>query len=178
MKKMKVGGSPSPAQPSSSKKSRSTPITMYTVQCNKCLKWRMVSTQEEYEEIRKNLTQDPWYCSKKADGTCEDPAELEYDNSRTWVIDKPNIPKTPVGFKRDLVVRSDYSRCDLYYHLPTGSKVRSLHELEQFFEANPKYKSMMNLSDFDFTRPKVMEDTIPRVDGSPGKRIKTGKIAE
>lgn len=152
--------------------STAMPISMYSVQCNKCQKWRLVSTQEEYEDIRKNLMDDPWYCSKRPNTSCKDPAEINYDNTRTWVIDKPNIPKPPKGFKRQLVVRRDFSRCDLYYHLPTGNKVRSLPELQRFLEANPEYN--VSMSDFDFTRPKVMEDTIPH-EASPAKRIKIPK---
>ncbi|KAL5699686.1 Methyl-CpG-binding domain protein 4 [Ranunculus cassubicifolius] len=80
-------------------------------------------------------------------------------------MDKPNLPKPPRGFKRSLVVRSDYSKCDAYYHLPTGKKARTLSDIEKFLEANPKYKSQVKLSDFNFTVPKIMDDTIPRVGG-------------
>ncbi|XP_057247058.1 uncharacterized protein LOC130589644 [Beta vulgaris subsp. vulgaris] len=49
--------------------------------------------------------------------------------TRTWVIDKPNIPRTPVGFKRKLVLRRDFSKLDPHYVTPTGKKVRSVEVL-------------------------------------------------
>ncbi|KAF5185870.1 Methyl-cpg-binding domain-containing protein [Thalictrum thalictroides] len=159
-------------------RSSTSSISMYSVQCGKCFKWRLISTQEEYEEIRKNLRDNPWFCNKKSNVSCEDPADIEYDNTRTWVIDKPNLPKTPDGFKKKLVVRSDFSKCDAYYLMPTGQKVRTLNEVEQFLAANPKYRSVVNISDFNFTSPKIMEDTIPEdIEGraSSSKKIRNMK---
>jgi hypothetical protein len=49
---------------------------------------------------------------------------------------------------------------DAYYITPTGKKLRTRNEIAAFIDANPKYKDV-NLSDFNFTSPKVMEDTIP-----------------
>ncbi|KAL5712715.1 Methyl-CpG-binding domain protein 4 [Ranunculus cassubicifolius] len=145
----------------SSKSSRSTITTsLYTVQYAECFKWRVIPTQEEYEEIGRNIIEDPWFCNKKTDVTCEDPADIDYDASRIWVMDKPNLPKTPNGFKKKVVVRSDFSTCDIYYDVPTGKRVRSLSEMQRFLNNNPKYKSMVEISDFDFTRPKIMAYTV------------------
>ncbi|KAG2260888.1 hypothetical protein Bca52824_080182 [Brassica carinata] len=86
--------------------------------------------------------------------------DLDYDSSRTWVIDKPGLPKTPKGFKRSLVLRKDYSKMDTYYFTPTGKKLRSRNEVASYVEANPEFKDAP-LEDFSFTVTKVMEDTFP-----------------
>ncbi|KAI4326487.1 hypothetical protein MLD38_031797 [Melastoma candidum] len=97
----------------------------------------------------------------------------------TWVIDKPNIPKTPGGFKRNLVLRKDFSKLDAYYVAPTGKKMRTLNEISAFLDANPQYKGM-SVADFSFHCPKVMDETIPDHVGKKGsasgnKRPKTAK---
>ncbi|KAJ6348542.1 hypothetical protein OIU77_006171 [Salix suchowensis] len=74
--------------------------------------------------------------------------------------DIPGIPKTPQGFKRSLVLRRDFSTMDAYYFTPTGKKLRTHNKIAAFIEANPKYQDV-KLSAFNFTPPKVMEDTIP-----------------
>jgi hypothetical protein len=120
------------------------------------------------------LIEEPFYCNRKPDVSCEDPADIEYDATRTWVIDKPNIPKTPVGFKRKLVLRKDFSKLDSYFTTPTGKTYRTRNEIALFVKENPEYKDM-NPSDFDFGSPKVMEDTIPEYvsNGSSKKRVKS-----
>ncbi|KAG6647692.1 hypothetical protein CIPAW_07G096300 [Carya illinoinensis] len=132
---------------------RSHSISKYAAQCGKCFKWRLFDTQVEFEDIRSKFIEEPFYCDRKPDVSCEDPADIEYDASRTWVIDKPNIPKTPEGFKRILIVRKDFSKLDSYYSTPT---------------------------DFDFSTPKIMEETIPEhvvrkasANGSSNKRLKS-----
>ncbi|CAH8337582.1 unnamed protein product [Eruca vesicaria subsp. sativa] len=134
-------------------------IDTYAAQCENCHQWRVIDSQEEYEEIRSKMIDDPFTCDKKQ-VACEDPADLDYDSSRTWVIDKPGLPKTPRGFKRSLVLRKDYSKMDTYYFTPTGKKLRSRNEVASFVEANPEFKDAP-LEDFSFTVPKVMEDTFP-----------------
>ncbi|XP_010552789.1 PREDICTED: methyl-CpG-binding domain-containing protein 4-like isoform X2 [Tarenaya hassleriana] len=135
-------------------------IDKYAAQCGKCLKWRVINTQEEYEEIRSRQQEDPFVCEKKQGASCQEPADINYDSSRTWAIDKPGLPKTPRGFKRSLVLRKDYSKMDAYYITPTGKKLRTRNEIAAFLEANPVYKDSP-LGDFNFTVPKVMEDTLP-----------------
>jgi len=66
------------------------------------MKWRVIDTQEEFEEIRHKIIREPFDCNKKANRSCVDPADIKYDSSRTWVIDKPNIPKTPTRFQENL----------------------------------------------------------------------------
>lgn len=135
-------------------------IDTYAAQCDKCHKWRIIDNQDEYEDVRSKMLEDPFKCDKKQGRSCEEPADIDYDSSRTWVIDKPGIPKTPKGFKRSLVLRKDYSKMDTYYITPTGKKLRSRNEIAAFVEANPEFKNAP-LGDFNFTVPKVMEDTIP-----------------
>ncbi|XP_057550182.1 methyl-CpG-binding domain-containing protein 4-like [Amaranthus tricolor] len=152
-----------PSTPASSKKPQSgtNTIGLYAVQCGECFKWRLISNEEEYEVIRCNLLEEPFTCSKKANVSCSDPADIEKDATRTWVIDKPNIPRTPVGFKRKLVLRRDFSKLDAHYVTPTGKKVRSTSEVSKYLEENPDIKGV-SLSEFSFTVPKVVEDTIPK----------------
>ncbi|XP_010242547.1 PREDICTED: methyl-CpG-binding domain-containing protein 1-like [Nelumbo nucifera] len=174
----------SQSTPKTSEKSRggTGSVSLFAVQCGKCFKWRVIPTKEEYEDIRSRFVEDPWFCSNRSGISCEDLAEIEYDNTRTWVIDKPNIPKTPDGFEREVVMRKDYSRMDTYYITPTGKKVRAPSEVEKYLEANPKYKGVA-VSDFNFAVPKVMEETIPKgVEGrgstSSNKKLKMSKVGD
>ncbi|KAL0435793.1 UNVERIFIED_CONTAM: Methyl-CpG-binding domain-containing protein 4 [Sesamum radiatum] len=136
-------------------------IDIWSVQCGECFKWRVIPTQEEFEEIRSTFAEDPFVCSKKPGIACDDPADIEYDDSRTWVIDKPNLPKSPAGFRRKLVMRKDFSKMDCYYDTPNGKRLRSLAEVARFLDKYPEYKEDVLVSDFSFTIPKIMEDTIP-----------------
>lgn len=150
----------------------------------KCYKWRVIDTQEEYEEIRSKFTEEPYICSKRPGMSCKDPADIEYDASRTWVIDKPNIPKTPEGFKRSLVLRKDFSKLDAYYISSSGKKMRTRTEVAAYLEANPELKGV-SIDNFSFHCPKVMDDTIPEYaekkassGGSANKKMKISKDNE
>lgn len=134
---------------------------MYAVQCGECLKWRTIPTKEEFEVIRANSTKDPFVCNKKLKVTCDDPADIEYDSSRTWTIDKPDVPKTPPGFDREVILRKDYSKMDAHYTTPTGKRLRSSVEAATFLEENPEYKKSISVADFSFITPKVVPETIP-----------------
>ncbi|KAL9247979.1 hypothetical protein vseg_021346 [Gypsophila vaccaria] len=149
--------------PLSSSKKQSGPNTigLYAVQCGDCFKWRLIANEEEYEHIRSKLLEEPFVCTKKPNVSCDDPADIEKDATRTWVIDKPNIPKTPSGFKRKLVLRRDFSKLDAHYVGPTGKKLRSSLEVGKYLEENPNIKGV-SVSDFSFTVPKVVEETIPK----------------
>nr|AFK39645.1 unknown [Lotus japonicus] len=148
--------------PASSKRSvlSQGSVDIYATQCIKCLKWRVVDTQEEFEEFRQKANEEPFDCSRKANCSCDDPADIEYDSSRTWVIDKPNVPKTPQGFRRSLVLRKDYSKLDAYYITPTGKKLRTRNEIAAFLKEHPEFEGI-SAQDFDFSSPKVMHETIP-----------------
>lgn len=157
--------------PKSSEKSKPRgSVDVFAAQCAKCHKWRTLDSLEEYEELRSRFLEDPFHCDKKPNVSCDDPADIEYDNTKTWVIDKPNIPKTPPGFKRELILRRDFSKMDAHYITPTGKKVRSRSEVAAFVKENPQYKGV-NIDDFNFTVPKVMEDTVPGT-GNVKKKIK------
>lgn len=135
-------------------------VDTYAVQCDSCMKWRVIDSQEEFEEIRQKIIEEPFDCSKKANCSCDDPADIEYDSTRTWVIDKPNLPKTPQGFKRSLVLRKDYSKLDSYYTTPTGKRLRTRKEITTYLKEHPEHGDISSL-DFDFSSPKIMKDTIP-----------------
>ncbi|KAF3794555.1 Methyl-CpG-binding domain-containing protein 1 [Nymphaea thermarum] len=133
-------------------------IGEFAVQCHKCFKWRLIPTKDEYETIRHNFIEDPWYCNKNPNVTCDDPGDLECDETRIWMIDKPNIPKPPAGFDRNIVLRKDYSKSDSFYATPTGKKVRAPAEVEKFLEANPGYRDAgVSVSSFNFSVPKLMD---------------------
>lgn len=54
---------------------------------------------------------------------------------------------------------------DAYYETQTGKKLRSPSEVAAFLAANPQIEGI-SLDNFNFTTPKVMEETIP------GKSVK------
>ncbi|XP_024641392.1 methyl-CpG-binding domain-containing protein 4 [Medicago truncatula] len=153
-----MSGSKTPT--SSSKRTVMTQDDIYAAQCKHCMKWRVIDTQEEFEEIRHKISQEPFDCSKKANCSCDDPADIEYDSSRTWAIYKPNIPKTPQGFKRTLVLRKDYSKLDSCYITPTGKKLRTRNEIVTYLKDHPQ-PSGISASEFEFLSPMVMQDTVP-----------------
>ncbi|KAK1420501.1 hypothetical protein QVD17_22150 [Tagetes erecta] len=148
---------------SSAKKSRGPPqssVDTFAVQCNECFKWRTLPTEDQFEEFRSKQSEDPFVCTKLEGITCETAADIEYDSTRTWVMDKPNIPKTPKGFQRVIVLRRDYSKMDVQYICPDGTKVRAAPGIITYLKEHPEY-SDLSPSDFCFTSPKVMADTIP-----------------
>ncbi|XP_038679941.1 methyl-CpG-binding domain-containing protein 4-like isoform X3 [Tripterygium wilfordii] len=137
-------------------------VKTYAVQCSNCMKWRSIGTEEEYMDIRSKV--EPFLCGDgKSNVSCEDPADVEMkvDASHMWVNDKDGIPRTPDGFKRIMVPRSDYSKIDVYYITPMGKRVKCFSELKAFKETNPEYKNL-SLSDFNFSSPKVVEGTISK----------------
>ena len=155
-------------------------VGLYAVQCGKCSKWRVIPSKEEYETIRETFIEDPWFCDKNPNISCDDPGDIEYDTSRLWVIDRPNVPKTPATTKRNLVLRKDLSKFDAHYIMPNGKKVRSTTEVERFLEAHPEYRDQFSVSNFSFTSPKIMEDMVPKnswVKASSGsnKKMKTSE---
>ncbi|GJX82823.1 methyl-CpG-binding domain-containing protein 4-like protein [Tanacetum coccineum] len=161
---------------SSAKKSRGPPqssVDTFAVQCNDCFKWRTIPTEDEFEEYRSKQNEDPFVCTKLEGIVCDSPADIEYDSSRTWVMDKPNIPKTPKGFQRIIVLRRDYSKMDVQYVTPDGTRVRAAPGIIAYLKEHPEY-SDISPTDFCFTSPKVMSDTIPEhvEKKSPVKKVK------
>nr|XP_043636875.1 methyl-CpG-binding domain-containing protein 4-like [Erigeron canadensis] len=139
----------------------SSTVIAYAVQCDKCYKWRTLATEEHFEEIRRNLTGDPFVCDKLPGITCENPADINYDSSQVWAIDKPDIPKTPKGFKRIATLRGDYTKTDVKYLTPDGKHIRTSPQMVEYLKRQPAY-SDLSLSDFCFTAPKIMSDTVPK----------------
>lgn len=156
-------------------KAPSDSIGAFAVQCDKCFKWRLIPTKEEYETIRETFIEDPWRCDKRPNVTCDDPGDVEYDTSRLWVIDKPNIPKPPAETKRMLVMRKDLSKLDANYIMPTGKRTRSSVEVEKFLDANPVYRERFSAENFSFTTPKILEDMVPRKFGGKSQSSSRSK---
>ncbi|KAK3138811.1 hypothetical protein QOZ80_5AG0373690 [Eleusine coracana subsp. coracana] len=99
-------------------------------------------------------------CHKRQDCSCDDPGDIEYDNTRIWVIDKPNIPKPPPETERLVIMRSDYTKMDTYYVMPNGKRARCTGDVDKFLEAHPEYKDRISVSSFSFAPPKIVEDTV------------------
>ncbi|OEL15297.1 Methyl-CpG-binding domain-containing protein 4 [Dichanthelium oligosanthes] len=135
-------------------------VALYAVKCYKCNKWRMVATKQEYETIRQDFTKNPWYCGRDPILSCEHPEDIHYDTSRVWVMDTPDIPKPPPGIERQMVVRSNLSKVDVYNLMPNGKRTRSRREVEVFLEKNPEYKSTLSASSFSFATPKIVKETV------------------
>ncbi|CAF1878474.1 BnaCnng20230D [Brassica napus] len=54
-------------------------VDTYAAQYDTCHKWRVIDSQEEYEDIRSRVLEDHFTCDKKKQVSCEDPADLDYD---------------------------------------------------------------------------------------------------
>ncbi|KAK3135720.1 hypothetical protein QOZ80_5BG0422580 [Eleusine coracana subsp. coracana] len=160
---MSTSSGPGSPPSTGSQKKRGPPkdsVGLYAVQCSECHKWRTVPTKEEFEDIREKLTDEPWFCSRRQDCSCDDPGDIEYDNTRIWVIDKPNIPKPPPETERLVIMRSDYTKMDTYYVMPNGKRARCTGDVDKFLEAHPEYKDRISVSSFSFAPPKIVEDTV------------------
>ncbi|CAN1340340.1 Methyl-CpG-binding domain-containing protein 2 [Linum perenne] len=86
-------------------------VGAFTVQCANCFKWRLIPTQEKYEEIREHILERPFYCEAarewRPNVSCDDPEDISQDGSRLWAIDKPNIAQPPRGWQRLLHIRGE-----------------------------------------------------------------------
>ncbi|KAL5202755.1 hypothetical protein ABZP36_013707 [Zizania latifolia] len=86
----------------------------------KCHKWRKVATKDEFETIRENFTEEPWYCSKTPDCSCEHTLTL-------------NMKAVVSGsLTRLVIMRGDLSKMDTYYVMPNGKRVRCAGEVDKF----------------------------------------------
>lgn len=135
-------------------------IKAFAAQCSSCLKWRLIPTKELYEEIRQTVTENPFFCSRASSwappASCSDPSDLSQDASLLWAIDKPDIPLAPEGWERLLCFRGLGSGkfADVYYRSPTGSRLRSMRDVERFLTEHPEYiKAGINRSQFSFNKP-------------------------
>jgi hypothetical protein len=149
---------------------------LYTVQCCECHKWRTIPTKDEFETIRESFTNDPWFCSKRHGCSCEDPADIEYDSSRIWVIDNPDIPKPPPKTERLATIRRDLTKMDICYVLPNGKRAKCASDVQKFLDTNPEYKDSLSVDSFNFTLPKVVEETVAHSSAWRTKKTKKDLI--
>lgn len=106
--------------------------------------------------------EDPFSCKRKENVSCNDPGDVEWDTETIWVMDKPNLPKSPAGFKRKLTMRNNMNRLDCFYETPYGKKLRSPTEVVTFLAEHLECKGI-SLQDFDFRAPKIAKPATPMV---------------
>nr|GEX01081.1 methyl-CpG-binding domain-containing protein 4-like [Tanacetum cinerariifolium]GEX38821.1 methyl-CpG-binding domain-containing protein 4-like [Tanacetum cinerariifolium] len=70
------------------------------------------------------------------------PTEYEFEEYR--IMDKPNIPKTSKGFQRIVFLRRDYSKMDVYYVTPDGTRVRATPGIIAYLKEHPEYSDFTN----------------------------------
>ena len=145
---------------------------MYAVQCCDCQKWRTITTKDEFETIRENFTEDPWFCGRRPGCSCEDPADIEYDSSRIWVIDIPDTPKPPPETERLAFMREDLTAMDICYVLPDGKYAKGPNDVQRFLDENPEYKDSVSVESFSFTLPRVVEETVSESSAWKSKKAK------
>lgn len=139
-------------------------VGAFTVQCANCFKWRLIPDQEKYEVIREHITDQPFLCATTRqwdrDVSCDDPTDIEQDGTRIWAIDKPNIAKPPPGWKRLLRLRSEGSSkfADVYYASPTGTKLRSMPEVQKYLASHPEHAQGVEINRFSFQIPRPLRD--------------------
>ncbi|GJN15719.1 hypothetical protein PR202_gb02656 [Eleusine coracana subsp. coracana] len=156
------------------RRQRSLSIAAYAVQCATCKKWRFIPTKQKYEEFRAQIKKDPFTCELahqwKPDVTCNDPSDVSQDGSWLWAMDQHNIPQPPPGFDRLIAIRGEGCTrfADVYYATPSGRKLRSSKEIENYLKENPDYAAQgVNLSQFSFKIPAPAQQDYVR------KRAKT-----
>ncbi|XP_019447598.1 PREDICTED: methyl-CpG-binding domain-containing protein 2-like isoform X1 [Lupinus angustifolius] len=144
-------------------------VGAFTVQCASCFKWRLIPTKNIYEEIRECITEQPFVCQKarewRPDVSCDDPEDISQDGNRIWAIDKPNISKPPKGWERLTRIRSEGSSkfADIYYVAPSGKRLRSMVEINNYLLEHPEYMSDgVDLSKFSFQIPKPLQENYVR----------------
>ncbi|XP_077248860.1 uncharacterized protein LOC143888353 isoform X2 [Tasmannia lanceolata] len=144
-------------------------VGAFTVQCATCFKWRLIPTQEKYEEIRENILQEPFLCATarewRPDISCDDAPDISQDGSRLWAIDKPNISQPPPGWQRLLRIRGEGSTkfADVYYAAPSGKRLRSMVEVQKYLFENPDFiRAGVSMSQFSFQIPKPLQENYVR----------------
>ncbi|MCO5567784.1 hypothetical protein L7F22_021480 [Adiantum nelumboides] len=158
-------------------------IKAFSAQCSSCLKWRLIPTKELYEEIRQTVTENPFVCSRASswhpDASCNDPSDMSQDASLLWAIDQPDIPLAPAGWERLLCFRGEGSGkfADVYYRSPTGTRLRSMRDVERFLVEHPEYVSAgVQKSQFSFLKPKPLHPRYIRKRSPEASREMRGSI--
>jgi hypothetical protein len=49
---------------------------------------------------------------------------------------------------------------DICYVLPKGKRAKCAADVQKFLDTNPEYKDSLSVGSFNFTLPKVVEETI------------------
>ncbi|CAI9779922.1 unnamed protein product [Fraxinus pennsylvanica] len=141
-------------------------IAAYTVQCERCSKWRFIPTKEKYEEIRERLAEQPFLCESARewcpDLSCDDEPDIVRDGSWRWAIDKPNIPQSPPGWQRILRIRAKGGTkfADVYYVTPSSKRLRSMTEVQSYLIEHPE--PGLTASQFSFQIPSPLEENYVR----------------
>ncbi|KAK4487987.1 hypothetical protein RD792_003726, partial [Penstemon davidsonii] len=141
-------------------------VQLYSVRCEECSKRRLIQSKEKYEEIRETFNETSFTCAIAREWrpqvSCEDPNDIEeQDESYCWAMDKPNIPKTPLDWQRILRLRtSEGARfADVYYVAPSKKRIRSMVELDKFFDKHPEFlEGGINTSHFSFEAPVPLDE--------------------
>ncbi|KAM0908071.1 hypothetical protein ACQ4PT_015703 [Festuca glaucescens] len=142
-------------------------IDTYAVQCGKCWKWRLIPTKIKYDEIREKSRHVPFLCEHvhgwKPGVSCDDPADISQDDG-FWAIDRPCIYQTPPGWERTISIRSEgcSTFADVYYYPPSGKKLRSKIDVENYLRDNPDRAVGLDKSQFSFTIPERLQDYVRR----------------
>ncbi|KAJ1255830.1 hypothetical protein BS78_K153300 [Paspalum vaginatum] len=159
----KDGDQPNNKQKKPSKRASPKGIRHFAVQCENCEKWRFVPSKKQYEVIRERIEKEPFVCENacewKPDVTCDDPPDVCQDGSKLWVIDEPNVEKTPQGWERLVKLRNE-GGAYVHYKPPIGRQLRSLDDVNRYLDANPEYAKGVEESQFSFKIPKILEQDI------------------
>jgi hypothetical protein len=76
------------------------------------------------------------------------------------------------------VLIKDYSKLDSYYITHTGKKMSTRNEIAAYLKDHPQ-PSGVSASDFDFSSPKVIQETIPEfIEQQKDSANKKAKIAK
>ncbi|KAL3833649.1 hypothetical protein ACJIZ3_008385 [Penstemon smallii] len=141
-------------------------VQLYSVRCEECSKWRIIPSKEKYEEIREKFNENSFTCAKvrewRPQVSCQDPTDIEEQDDRyIWAMDKPNIPRTCPGWQRLIRMRAPGGKrfADVYYVAPSEKRLRSMVELDKFFEKNPEFlHGVINTSMFSFQAPVPLDE--------------------
>ncbi|ESQ44529.1 hypothetical protein EUTSA_v10003468mg [Eutrema salsugineum] len=140
-------------------------IEAFTVQCNTCLKWRVIPSEEKYEVIREKLEENLFYCETASEWkpgmSCDVPENVSQYRTSVWALDRPGIPCPPAGWKRSVRFRNEGSTrfADVYYATPSGYQLRSYVEVQKYLDEYPQYKiEGVNISQFSFQMPIPLQE--------------------
>ncbi|XP_047044654.1 uncharacterized protein LOC124649014 [Lolium rigidum] len=142
-------------------------IDTYAVQCGNCWKWRLIPTKKKYDEIREKCSQVRFLCKHahewKPGVSCDDPADISQDDG-FWVIDRPCIAQTPLGWERKISIRREGGSrfADVYYSPPKGPALRSFKNLKSYLQDNPDCTIDLQKSKKWFKVPECLQGYLKR----------------